>query len=77
MFGILHSPPRSFGRGRFDSVDLFDPEAQSYGVYNLTDIEPVIIHIDESGYRYNWFDRVLKKNKKNKLRGDQINYIKW
>lgn len=45
MFGFLHSP-RNMGcrRGRFDSVDIFDPSQEGYGVYNLQDIEPVLLH---------------------------------
>jgi hypothetical protein len=30
-------------RGMFDSVTLFDPEPESLGVYNLQEIEPVIL----------------------------------
>lgn len=45
MFGILHSPRNmQCRRGRFDSVDIFDPTDESYGVYNLRDIEPVLLH---------------------------------
>jgi len=67
MFGILHSPPRPRRRGRFDSVELFDPSAQSYGVYNLTDIEPVIIHIEESRY-VSQNDKLNRNKKNNKLK---------
>jgi hypothetical protein len=30
-------------RGPFDSVSIFDNQPQSLGVYNLQDIEPVIL----------------------------------
>lgn len=31
------------GRGRFDSIEIFDTQPTSIGVYNLRDIEPVIL----------------------------------
>ena len=34
---------RFYQRGSFDSVSLFDKQPQSLGVYNLVDIEPVIL----------------------------------
>jgi hypothetical protein len=38
---------RNASRGYFDSVTLFDTEPESNGVYNLQDIEPVILKVAE------------------------------
>jgi hypothetical protein len=34
-------------RGYFDSITLFDVEPETNGVYNLQDIEPVILKVAE------------------------------
>lgn len=38
---------RNASRGYFDSVTIFDTEPESNRVYNLQDIEPVILKVAE------------------------------
>jgi hypothetical protein len=42
IFKLIESRQNKI-HGHFDSVSLFDNQPLSLGVYNLTDIEPVIL----------------------------------